>query len=415
MVPSTFPCGKARVGHSQSSGCFDGSAQQNGKSLNSESLPGPKLQSDIVNVLVKFRKEPVALAGDVSQMYHQILLRPEDRALHRFLYRNVDSGDTPKVYGFKRFIFGGCYCPFCVQFAWQHHARLHKETYPLGANAVLEHCYMDDLMPSAPTVDDAKDIRKQLTELGDLAGFHIRKWISNEPDVIADIVEEDLASEIDLEKRELPTTKTLGVLWAATDDKFSFRHSLQLDGFEFTKRNVLRRTASVYDPLGFLSPYVIRSKLLIQKAWLEARDWDELLPTPHQREWTKWFRELEDLELVKIPRCLKDPSPKVEERSIHTFSDASKNPYTAVVYARHVYEDGNITARLIMSKSRLSPLKTVSIPRLELLGALIGLRLTRQVFSALKIPTNGVTYSADSVNVGYCIQGKSKEYKPFNL
>ena len=177
----------------------------------------------------------------------------------------------------------------------------------------------------------------------------------------------------------------------------------------------LRRTAAVYDPLGFLSPYVIRSKLLIQKAWLEARDWDELLPTPHQREWTKWFRELEDLELVKIPRCLKDPSPKVEELSIHTFSDASKNPYTAVVYARHVYEDGNITARLIMSKSRLSPLKTVSIPRLELLGALIGLRLTRQFFSALKIPTNGVTYSADSVNVGYCIQGKSKEYKPFNL
>ena len=352
---------------------FDGSAQQNGKSLNSESLPGPKLQSDIVDVLVKLRKETVALAGDVSQMYHQILLRQEDRALHRFLYRNLDSGDTPKVYEFKRFIFGGCYCPFCVQFAWQHHARLHKETYPLGANAVLEHCYMDDLMPSAPTVDDAKDIRKQLTELGDLAGFHIRKWISNEPDVIADIVEEDLASEIDLEKRELPTTKTLGVLWAATDDKFSFRHSLQLDGFEFTKRNVLRRTASVYDPLGFLSPYVIRSKLLIQKAWLEARDWDELLPTPHQREWTKWFRELEDLELVKIPRCLKDPSPKVEELSIHTFSDASKNPYTAVVYARHVYEDGNITARLIMSKSRLSPLKTVSIPRLELLGALIGL------------------------------------------
>ena len=116
---------------------------------------------------------------------------------------------------------------------------------------------------------------------------------------------------------------------------------------------------------------------------------------------------------MKIPRCLKDPSPKVEGLSIHTFSDASENAYTAVVYARHVYEDGNITARMIMSKSRLAPLKAVSIPRLELLGALVGLRLTRQVCSALKIPTNGVTYWVDSMNVGYWIQGQSRECKSF--
>ena len=84
---------------------FDGLARQDGKSLNSESLPSPKLQSDIVDVLIKFRKEPVALAGDVSQMYHRIPLRPEDRPLHRFLYRNLGSGVAPKVYEFKRFVF----------------------------------------------------------------------------------------------------------------------------------------------------------------------------------------------------------------------------------------------------------------------------------------------------------------------
>ena len=86
---------------------FDGSAQQNGNSLNSESLPGPKLQSYIVDVLVKFRKEPVALASEVSQMYHQILLRPEDTALHRFLYRNLDSGHTPKVNGLRGLFLEG--------------------------------------------------------------------------------------------------------------------------------------------------------------------------------------------------------------------------------------------------------------------------------------------------------------------
>ena len=134
---------------------FDGSAQQNGKSLNSESLPGPKLQSDIVDILVKFRKESFALVGDVTQMYHQLILRPVDRPLHRFLYRNLGCDESPRVYEFQRFIFGGCYCPFCVQFVWQKHAETNMEIYPLAAKAVLEHCYMDDLMPSVPTVDEA--------------------------------------------------------------------------------------------------------------------------------------------------------------------------------------------------------------------------------------------------------------------
>ena len=136
-----FPVVRPEKSTSRVRVAFDASAQQNGKSLNSESLPGPKLQSNIVDILVKFRKQPVVMAGDVSQMYHQIHLRPGYRPLHRFLYRDLGSGDTPKVYEFKRFIFGGCYCPFCVQFAWQQNARLNKETYPLGANAVLEHSY----------------------------------------------------------------------------------------------------------------------------------------------------------------------------------------------------------------------------------------------------------------------------------
>ena len=212
------------------------------------------------------------------------------------------------------------------------------DTYPLVAKTVLEHCYMDDFMPSAPTVDEAKETRRQLTEVGGQAGFHIWKWVSNNVDVIADIKEEDRASEIDLEKRELPTTKTLGVLWSATDDKFFFRHSLQLDGFEFTKRNVLKKTATVNDPLGFLSPYIVRSKLLMQKAWLEAGTWDYLLPEHHQQGWIKWCQELNDLELVKIPRCLKDPVAKVAELSIHTFTDASESAYAAAVYACRVRE-----------------------------------------------------------------------------
>ena len=179
---------------------------------------------------------------------------------------------------------------------------------------------------------------------------------------------------------------------ASDEEKETRKHSLQLDGFEFTKRNVLRQTATIYDPLVFLSSYVIRSKLLIPKAWLKAWDWDERLPTHHYNH----YIARKDKVVSRIGRpwtCTKTQGVwktqvllKVEERSIHTFSDASENAYTAVVYAHHVYEGGNITAQLIMLKSTLAPLKVVSIPWLELLGALIGLQLlTRQVCSTLKI------------------------------
>ena len=118
----------------------------------------------------------VALAGDISQMYHQLVLREEDRPLHRFLWRNLDPSKEPEVYEFLRFVFGGCYCPFCARYTWQKHAQDHKEEYPLAANAVEKHCYIDDVMPSIDSIEVAKETRRQLSEMGDKAGFHICKW-----------------------------------------------------------------------------------------------------------------------------------------------------------------------------------------------------------------------------------------------
>ena len=186
--------------------------------MNSEGLPGLKLQADMFSILVRFRKELVARVGDVSQMYHQLALTLEDRPLHRFLWRNMDQSKEPEVYEFLRYVFGGCYCPFCAQYVWQKHADDHKTEYPLAAEAVKNSCYMDDLMPSVEMVETAKEMQQQLTELGDKAGFHIRKWISQKPEVIMDIPEGDRATKVDLEKTEFPVTKTLGVVWIVQED-----------------------------------------------------------------------------------------------------------------------------------------------------------------------------------------------------
>ena len=99
---------------------FDGSAAFEGNSLNNESLPGSKLQSNVFDILVGFRQELVVLIGDISQMYHQLLLLPDDRPLHRFLWRDLDQSKEPEVYEFLRFIFGRRYCPFCAQYTCRH-------------------------------------------------------------------------------------------------------------------------------------------------------------------------------------------------------------------------------------------------------------------------------------------------------
>ena len=127
-------------------------------------------------------------------------------------------------------VFGSCYGPFCAQYTWQRHGHDHRTESPLATEAIEKSCYMDSLMSSVPTVEQATEMRRQLTELGDKASFHIRKWISNQPEVIADTPEEDRASETDLERNGFPTTKTLGVLWTSNDDTFLFVYLLTTIG-----------------------------------------------------------------------------------------------------------------------------------------------------------------------------------------
>ena len=253
-------------------------------------------------------------------------------------------------------------------------------------------------------------MRQQLTELGDKAGFHIRKWISQESGVIMAIPEADRATKVDLERSEFPVTKTWGVVWIVQEDKFLFSFVPPPEELLLTKTNVLKKTASIYDPFGFLTPFVVRAKMLMQEAWMEAIGWGEELPYHLKADREKWFKELGELDTVRVPRCLKDEK-EVREVTIHTFSDASEKAYVAASCVRHEYEDGTVSTKLVAAKSRLVPLKAMSIPLLELMGTLAGLRLTLKICAALAIPRNKATFWVENVNVGFAC--KSRNFKPF--
>lgn len=150
---------------------FDAVVKHNGKSLNDAIWPGPKLQRDLVDVLTRFHRVPVALSADIDEMFLQVELQEKDRPYHRFLWRDFDTSREPDVYEFQRLLFGSTASPFCSEYVLQTHAKTHT---------LCE----DDVLDSCETVESAQHLRRQLSSLLAMAGFTLRKWSSNEPVVI---------------------------------------------------------------------------------------------------------------------------------------------------------------------------------------------------------------------------------------
>ena len=104
--------------------------------------------------------------------------------------------------------------------------------------------------------------------------------------------------------------------------------------------------------------------------WTSGLDWDEILEDDLVTKAQAWFNQLENLNKVRVPRCLRwGREEQVVSFTLHTFVDASQSAYGAVVYAKHIYHSGGTSCRLIAAKTRISPLKSMSIPRLELMSA----------------------------------------------
>ncbi|XP_068720412.1 uncharacterized protein [Montipora capricornis] len=242
--------------------------------------------------------------------------------------------------------------------------------------------------------------------------MHARKWLSNVPEVLQCIPTSDCATEVDLDSAKLPTVKTLGVLWCPMDDVFKFQVNLPGKSHNQTKRSFLKKIATLFDPLGQLSPYTVRAKVLLQEMWASGVDWDEPISTILSLRASQWFDELAVLPSLHIPRCLRTPCV-VRDVTLHTFVDASQEAYGAICYTRHVYEDGSVSCCLVASRSRVAPLKAVSIPRLELMAAVVGLKLCETVGRVLRIENHRWTFWSDRMDVLYWVRGRSRKFKPF--
>ena len=366
--------GKVRV-------VFDCAAKFKGTSLNDQLLQGPDPMNSIVGVLMRFRQELVALIADIEAMFHQVKVKDEDRNSLRFLWwPDGDMSCEAREYCMTVHLFGGTSSPSCAAFSLRRTAEDHTTDYSENTiQSVYRNFYVDDLLKSVRDAKVGVHISAELRELLFKRGFRLTKWLSNSKIVMDSIPESEKAksvSIVDIEDNDTLSKRTLGLQWKLKDDAFVFE--VQMAEKPLTRRGILSVASLLYDPLGLVAPVTLIPKLLLQNACRQGLRWDELVSKDDVDIWEKWKDKLPLLKNVSIKRCLKplglDESSYTVE--LHFFSDASEVAYGAAAYARIYDTKGYSKCTLLMGKSRLAPIKTMSVPRLELAAAVVAVKLS---------------------------------------
>ncbi|XP_058457004.1 uncharacterized protein LOC131434353 [Malaya genurostris] len=354
-------------------------------------MVGPVVQQDLLSITIRFRFRRLAIVADVEKMYRMVKVQPNDQHLQRILWR--DSPDeTLRTYELTTVTYGTASAPYLATKCLQTLAKENEANNPRAARVLKDDFYVDDMLSGADNVEDGKQLIHEMIELTSSGGFTLRKWISNEPQLLEDLPKTLLDDRVTLEldKSSAPV-KTLGLLWEPMTDRFVFRPPKWNDNSPITKRIVLADTARLFDPLGLIGPVIVQAKIFLQNLWKQKCEWDEPLAPEFQRFWLEHRRNLLALESLHIPRWT-GFSSTLNKSEIHGFCDASEAAYGACLYLRSTNNDGSIIVRLITSKSRVAPIedpgrkkKKQSIPRLELSSALLLSHLYEKLVHSMQI------------------------------
>lgn len=392
---------------------FDASCKgSNGVSLNDNLMIGPTLQADLRHIVMRWRRHLICLVADIVKMYRQVLVDRKDTPFQRILWRDSPEMDIEE-HELVTVTFGTASAPFLAVRALQQIAYDEAHESPRMKEIILNDFYMDDLMTGAENIEEGYSIYNEIKAILAKGGFPLQKWISNSVELLHKIKEEtrDKDDEVKI-KLDANITKILGLTWDPRADSFQYSVDLASPVQPVTKRRVLSEISKLFDPLGWLAPSIILAKTMIQKLWLAGIDWDEEVPSNLQKEWLTYRNSLTSLENVKVPRWL---NTKSDDKTVqlHGFSDASKMAYAAVIYIRVEDSEGNVHVSLVTSKTKVAPIKQVSIPRLELCGATLLTKLIIEVANVLNVNKENLFAWTDSEVVLAWLNGHPSRWKTF--
>ena len=370
---------------------FDASCpSSSGVALNDILVAGPTLHPNLDIILIRFRSYRIALSGDVAKMYREVMLSEADTQLHRFVWRA--QPDQPlTTYCMNRVTFGVTSSPYVAVQTLQQVAQDFSTPDSRASWYIKQSFYVDDLLAGADNVEDAVKLYQELKGLLQKGGFELKKWRSSSTEVLDSIppeLQELLPQQEFLDNHSASYPKTLGITWDCRKDVMAAQVQLPAE-YVSTKRGIVSDTARSFDVLGWMAPFIVGMKVLFQHLWKEQIDWDTELTEDLTAKHVQWRSELPILKNITLPRCYFSPAVSTSTQ-LHGFSDASEIAYAASVYLRATYEDGTITSRLVVAKTRVAPLNTVSIPRLELCGAELLSELLATVKHTLSIQDSDV-------------------------
>ncbi|XP_058791019.1 uncharacterized protein LOC131664145 [Phymastichus coffea] len=339
-----------------------------GLSLNDSLHSGPKFQGHIATIITRWRRHRYVFCADVQKMFRQILMDKRDCHLQRIVWS--PSSDLPAKHFVLRTVTYGTACaPYLALRTLQQLGENEGHRFPLARELLKRDLYMDDFLSGSHDLETARSLRDQLIGLLRAGGFHLRKWVANEPGLLEDIPAEDRLRADWVQLSTDGPVCELGVIWDPVTDRFKFRPGVVDPPPSLTKRTALAEHAAFFDPAGWLTPLTLVAKI------------HNILRHNRLRHNTRSL-EIE----IRLGR---------ETRDI-----------AAVVYVRATHSDGKITTTILEAKSKLAPVKSLlptterrarmTIPRLELRATLIAAMLLKNAASALSVPPMSCHLWSDS-------------------
>ncbi|XP_015926265.2 uncharacterized protein [Parasteatoda tepidariorum] len=395
---------------------FDASSHAKGvPSLNDCLFSGPNLNPDLLGILINFRMHKVAISADIEQAFTQILISKAERDAVRFLWIKGQIGEQKeyKILRMTRVIFGATSSPFLLAATLKHHAQRNKEEFPKISELIENRMYVDDLICGTDSEIEAIEIRRDMKTVMQKGSFNLRKWKTNSS---------CLQQKWDLEETaELKSSsgccKILGYIWDNRNDLIRIpipELNILDSNQEITKRMMLQIIGRVYDPIGLINPFTVTSKILMQECWRAGLEWDDPLPLDIQSQFKRWCEDLVNLNDIEIDRYYFGNASfsEISNIQLHCFCDSSMKAYGAVIYLRYITSN-EIKTSFVISKSRVSPLKKMTLPRLELMGAVIGSRLTKYIMHKINCKIRECFYWTDSTIVLHWVKGDPHKWKQF--